>query len=37
MTTAASSGREAARGNGTTGGQFGIQDHRLPAAAPQST
>lgn len=34
MTTAAESRREAARGNGTTGGQFGFQDHTPPAAEP---
>ena len=36
MTTAAESRREAARGNGTTGGQFGFQDHTPPASAPSA-
>lgn len=36
MTTAAASRRESARGNGTTGGQFGFQDHTPPAAEPSA-
>lgn len=36
MTTAAESRREAARGNGTTGGQFGFQDHTPPTPAPSA-
>lgn len=36
MTTAAESRREAARGNGTTGGQFGFQDHTPPASTPSA-
>ncbi|MBF4549303.1 hypothetical protein [Pseudoclavibacter sp. VKM Ac-2888] len=36
MTTAAEARREAARGNGTAGGQFGFQDHTPPAPAPSA-